>query len=175
MNNMINKYTITTFILGLIISGGIVYAANIFASDIAYDNSKSHLKDSSNQDVTYVQDAVDALYTKVNDEIQDYKDKFDTLTFEFYAQSYNSTSNSNGGFILSKFNNKYNYFKVNSVIKKVGNGSCVLVAWNLVNNSAEEISLNTNYSLNNYLRLYVRSKSNDTSENQCIINVTLFN
>lgn len=60
------KKFILGILCGLIISGGIVYAASIFASDIDYDNSNSHLKKDNNQDVTNVQEAIDALYAKAN-------------------------------------------------------------------------------------------------------------
>ena len=62
----ITKSNIFSFILGLIISGGTVYAVTISAVNVSYDNSNSHLKDVNNNDVTNVNDAIDALYTKAN-------------------------------------------------------------------------------------------------------------
>ena len=55
------------FLLGAIIFGGIgVFASDILASHITYDNTTSGLKDSNNQDVTTVQGAIDVLYDKAN-------------------------------------------------------------------------------------------------------------
>ena len=61
-----NIKTITAFIIGLLVAGATVYAASIASSVVTYDNSTSHLKDSSNHDVTDVQAAIDALYEKIN-------------------------------------------------------------------------------------------------------------
>ena len=60
------KSRVFTFLLGLILSGSVVYAATLIAKDITYDNSRSRLKTNNNEDVTNVQDAIDALYNKAN-------------------------------------------------------------------------------------------------------------
>ena len=61
-----NIKVIIAFILGLIISSGGVYAATIiFASDeVGYDNTNTNLQ-INNVAVDNVQDAIDAIYTKV--------------------------------------------------------------------------------------------------------------
>ena len=53
-------------IIGLLLSGRVVYAFVVSSSDISYDNSKSQLKDSNNQDVDNVKDAIDVLYSKAS-------------------------------------------------------------------------------------------------------------
>ena len=58
------KNPLLTFILGLIISGTVVYAYVFYAQDISYDNSYSHLVDENDNNVTNVQDALDILYDK---------------------------------------------------------------------------------------------------------------
>ena len=63
------KNRLFTFILGAIIFGGIgVYAATIAASQITYSNT-SGLKDANGNNVTNVQGAIDALYSKVSGKI----------------------------------------------------------------------------------------------------------
>ena len=57
---------VIAFIIGLILSGSIVYAVAVSSEDITYDNSKSHLKDANNNDVDNVKDAIDVLYNKVS-------------------------------------------------------------------------------------------------------------
>ena len=54
------KNPILTFILGLILSGSVVYAATLIAGDITYDNTKTNINADN------VQDAIDALYNKAN-------------------------------------------------------------------------------------------------------------
>ena len=60
------KNPIFTFILGASLFSGVVYAITLSSEDISYDNSRSHLKDSNNNDVDNVKDAIDILYTKAN-------------------------------------------------------------------------------------------------------------
>ena len=62
------KKYIIGILIGIVLSSGVVLAGNIFASNIPYDNSRSHLKDSNNQDVTTVQGAIDALYIKADND-----------------------------------------------------------------------------------------------------------
>jgi len=59
-----NLKTILAFIIGIVISGGVVYASSILASTINYDNSRSGLKDNNDNDVEDVQTAIDVLYDK---------------------------------------------------------------------------------------------------------------
>lgn len=59
-----NKKFIFGMVLGLIVSGGVVYASGLLASSITYDNTTSQLKDSQNNNVTDVQTAIDVLYNK---------------------------------------------------------------------------------------------------------------
>ena len=59
---------IFAFVLGIIISGTVVYAATIAASQITYSNT-SGLKDANGNNVTNVQGAIDALYSKVGGKI----------------------------------------------------------------------------------------------------------
>ena len=56
-------------IIGVILGGTVVYAGTIIAIDVDYDNTHSQLKDSNNQDVDNVQDAIDVLYNKANRDI----------------------------------------------------------------------------------------------------------
>ena len=65
-----NIKPIITFILGLIVSGGGVYAATIiFQSDqVGFDNANAGIT-LNNQSVDNVQDAIDAIYTKVNTDL----------------------------------------------------------------------------------------------------------
>ena len=55
------------FLLGAILFGTTgVIAGSLIARDITFDNTKSQLKNSNNQNVDNVQDAIDALYTKAS-------------------------------------------------------------------------------------------------------------
>ena len=57
---IINKKNIFVFLLGLIISSGIVYAASTMAKDVTYDNTNSDINADN------VQDAIEELYSKIN-------------------------------------------------------------------------------------------------------------
>lgn len=59
-----NLKTIIAFIIGVVISSGVVYASGVLASAITYDNSQSGLKDNNDNDVVDVQTAIDVLYDK---------------------------------------------------------------------------------------------------------------
>ena len=61
-----NIKLIVAFILGLIISGGGVYATTILfnSNQVGYDNSNTNLQ-INNADVDNVQDAIDAIYQKL--------------------------------------------------------------------------------------------------------------
>ena len=62
---MKNKFKmIFAFILGIVISGTVVYASGILARTVTYDNSVSNLKDSNGNDVVDVQTAIDILLDK---------------------------------------------------------------------------------------------------------------
>ena len=61
-----NIKLIIGIIIGIIISGSIVYAYDLFANSVGYDNTTSGLKDANNQDVDNVQDAIDVLYSRAN-------------------------------------------------------------------------------------------------------------
>lgn len=62
---MKNKFKmIFAFILGIVISGTVVYASGILARTVTYDNSVSNLKDSNGNDVVDVQTALDILLDK---------------------------------------------------------------------------------------------------------------
>lgn len=61
-----NSKVVLAFIAGVILSGGIVYAATITASTISYDNTSSGLKKANGQDVTTAQEAIDVLTEKAN-------------------------------------------------------------------------------------------------------------
>ena len=128
-----------------------VVATNLVASDVEYKNET-------------VESALDSLYTEV--------DKFKTLTFNFYGQGYTNTSNSNGGIVLSNFNDYYKYFKVTALTKTTGTGTCTLVGWN---GSSIELSLNTQYDVSSYSSLYVRAKSSSASEFICKVTIQLYN
>ena len=58
-----NLKVLIAFLIGIIIAGG-VYASDILASAINYDNSNSGLKDANDNDVEDVQTAIDVLYDK---------------------------------------------------------------------------------------------------------------
>ena len=60
------KKVILSFLLGIILSGSVVYASVFYGRDVSYDNTNSHLVDENNQNVTNVQDAIDVLYDKAN-------------------------------------------------------------------------------------------------------------
>lgn len=60
------KNRLFIFLLGVILSGSIVYAAVYRAQDISYDNTKSNLVNDNNQNITNVQDAIDSLYSIAN-------------------------------------------------------------------------------------------------------------
>ena len=60
MKKKIILSNIVSFVVGLIICGGVVYAANLLASEVAYDNTQSGLT------ATNVQSALDELNTKAN-------------------------------------------------------------------------------------------------------------
>ena len=55
-----NLKVIVAFVIGIIITGGAVYAANLIASDVTYDNTQSGLQS------TTVQGALDELNTKAD-------------------------------------------------------------------------------------------------------------
>lgn len=59
-----NLKTIIAFIIGIVIAGTTVYAANIIfaSSDVGYSNVNTGLKDSNGNNVTDVQTAIDELY-----------------------------------------------------------------------------------------------------------------
>ena len=98
---------IFAFILGICVTSGVVYAANLLASNIAYDNTNSGLKDSNNQDVTDVQTAIDVLYSKTaNAGIPIDPNTFQTNTAKTVLAS------SKG--VCIKRNNKLNCFKINN-------------------------------------------------------------
>ena len=66
---------ILAFILGAIISGGVVHAvALISAQDVSYDNTNSGLKDENDQDVNDAQTALDILELKTRswEELSDF-------------------------------------------------------------------------------------------------------
>ena len=80
------KNPIFTFILGSLIFGGIVgvSAYTIFANDIGYTPKDSTWKKSNGEDITNVSDAIDELYTKIND----------NASCEKWTEIENSTANS---------------------------------------------------------------------------------
>ena len=97
-----NVKTILAFVIGVIISGGAVYAASILANQVTYDNTSSGLTS------TTVQGALDELNAKAANSggVPIDPDTFQTNTAKtVYA--------SNKG-ICIKRNNKLNCFKINN-------------------------------------------------------------
>ena len=86
-----------TFILGLIISGGVCYAATMIASSITYDNTSSGLN------VNNVQDAIDVLYNRAsNPTIPDnYKELNSITTATADDILKNKTSYNSNGVLLT--------------------------------------------------------------------------
>ena len=62
-----NKKFIIGFILGIILSGSVVYASVFYGRDVSYDNTNSHLVDENNNNINNVQDAIDELYNMINE------------------------------------------------------------------------------------------------------------
>ena len=60
MKKIFDKKTIFSFVLGIMLSGGIVYAASYYAKDISYQSSDA------SWEVSNVNDAINDLYNMVN-------------------------------------------------------------------------------------------------------------
>ena len=92
---------IIAFILGMIISGGIVFAAEqIYASEVSYDNTSSGLKDNSNHDVEDAQTVLDIINNRMNTSID----------VDKYGVKYTTTKNAlfTTGFVcFIRNNNRY--------------------------------------------------------------------
>ena len=67
MKKYMNKKTIFSFILGILLSATTVYGTTLLYSDtIGYNNANSGFKDSSGNDITDVKTAIDELYVLAN-------------------------------------------------------------------------------------------------------------
>ncbi len=74
MKEILNKKTIFSFILGILLSATTVYGSTLIQSNtVGYDNRNSGFKDSDGNDVTDVKTAIDELYILANhyDECED--------------------------------------------------------------------------------------------------------
>jgi hypothetical protein len=91
------------FILGIAVTSGVVYASNLLASDVAYDNTQSGLT------ATNVQSALDELNTKANTWIDPSYIDFGTL-----ATNTAKTVLASSKGVCIKRNNKVSCFKVNN-------------------------------------------------------------
>ena len=97
-------------ITGVLLCSGVVYAANLLASNIAYDNTNSGMKDSNNNDVTTVQGAIDVLYDKAENA------GVPGDAIDFSTINTNTTKKvlaSSKGVCINR-NNKLNCFKINN-------------------------------------------------------------
>ena len=101
------KQVIFAFILGVVLTSTVVYAAVFMATDISYDNTNSTLNANN------VQDAIDELF-----EIAD-KDNYDkyTYTTEGLSAYYNRVTIENGGYYVDPDNTVY----VNISLKMLDN------------------------------------------------------
>ena len=144
------KKIILGFILGIIITGTVVYAGSLIARDIDYDNTSSGLKDTNNQDVDNVQDAIDALYAKAN------TSNSDTLTINTTISTWTNNTTSNLTYILSDYKNKYSNLKI-----QLTNNSqkCTSKFFYSDWSEASSVVFDQDYSIENYqyLNLYINS------------------
>ena len=83
-----NTKVVVAFILGVVVTSGIVYAAILNGVDITYDNTNSNLS------ATTVQGAIDELSTQAQNSSSGFKDRKGCeykCSNGFYAEYYNGT------------------------------------------------------------------------------------
>lgn len=135
-----NIKIITAFILGILISGGVVYAAGVIATQISYDNSESNLK------ATTVQEAIDEVYNNLlnptgsavkvnykaylNDELSE--DLFSRN--DLYLSNYTCENDSKASY--DRINKKLLFNDVG------GNDNCDLYFYTV---TSDKVNLNTSY------------------------------
>ena len=157
------KKIIIGLVLGIILSGTIAYAGTMLARDVDYDNTNSQLKDANNQNVDNVQDAIDALYTKANNQQSYNKIVFITSSHK------KSTSSNNVGFLNVLYSdNDYITFSSNTVtIKK----DCKLKIHGFLTNTAATTS-NPQYKIihnNSNLLSIIADKTSGASNSSSAI------
>ena len=99
-----NKKFIFGFILGIVLSSSVIYAANIFANNVSYDNTNSGITSNN------VQGAIDELYTKANNPSipANYKElSVITSAVANDIVSGKTAYNSNGEFITGTYEPEY--------------------------------------------------------------------
>ena len=129
--------------IGLCISGIVVYASTILASNILY-------KDRT------VEEAMDELFEKAS--------KHDILTLTLASTNFSSSSMSQTGLYTVSLQDKYKYFKITDVVGSGDISTCRVDSWAATNSSGGVLELNVEYELNDYLWLnpFLETKGGNT-------------
>lgn len=201
----ITKRDIFAFILGLILSGSVVYAATLIARDITYDNTKTNINADN------VQDAIDELYVKANNPVipPNYKELSTVTTAVANDIASGKTAYDNNGTLLTgtgqmsssitiknarvesytnsvasyfimtlgQFKNMYNYISITKA-SCIDNCMTLDMPYRIVGNVWDEAimpTLNTKYSLNDYPSFWVYAQSKNSNLCYCSYDITLSN
>ena len=162
------------FILGLIVMGSIeVVASEIFANNITYDNSTSHLKDSNNQDVTTVQGAIDALYTKATE----------PMTVKVLSAAWSTYAQSQFALDAPNVYSRYKYFRIDSVTpNNEYTDLCEAKLWSVTQSKSIEPEIGHGYEVVSstdgyrFSAVIAISGTNTSGKNsRCWVTITLYN
>ena len=130
-------------VIGLFMSGIVVCASTILASNILYNDRT-------------VEEAMDELYEKAS--------KHDILILTVSSTNFSSSSMSQTGLYTVSLQDKYKYFKITDVVSNGNLSTCRVDSWKATDSSGGELELNVEYELDDYLWLnpFLETKGGNT-------------
>ena len=156
------KSRIFSFILGAVIFSGIsVCAYSLSSNDISFT------PENSNWQVSNVEEAVNDLYGN----------RYGDLTV-YLGGSSMSTLMGIGRLNLNDYDNKYSYFKINSVASETPNynGSCAVTIIHKTLGQDYSPEFNKQYEVNDYGLIFVKATSTTNNQwNNCLASITFYN
>ena len=167
MRNIINKNTIFSFILGMLLCSGIVYAASYYAKDVMYTSGDENWK------VSNVNEALDSLYNSS-------KESKKILIKENYECNWTNASSGGYGKVMTHtidISDIEGYEKLNAdnfIIEVVGvSGGCNAKTSAAKQTSKEYDPETGTLTLSNYGHVWNQQTNNGYSQNYVTVNIWL--